>query len=125
MNALIVDVILYILLLAGVGFGAIGIIGLLIFPDIRSRMFTGVRATLISCGLITLAGIVYALFAYSTRGGAQYLTFMLHAGLLFILIVILNRVAAQRILRKTPKMNCVSPPDIVVREGSGDQPKSE
>jgi multicomponent Na+:H+ antiporter subunit G len=125
MSALVVDVIMYILLLIGVGFGGIGIIGLLIFPDIRSRMFTGVRATLISCGVITLAGIIYALFAYSIRGGAQYITFMLHACLFLILIVILNCVAAQRILRKTPKLNLVSPPDTVVCGDSCDQPKSE
>ncbi|MCX6688188.1 MAG: hypothetical protein NTZ39_00590 [Methanoregula sp.] len=125
MSALIIDVILYVLLFIGVGFGVIGIIGLLIFPDIRSRQFTGVRATLISCGVITLAGIIYALFAYSTRGGAQYITFILHACLFLVIIVILNHVAAQSILRKTPKMNLVSHPETVICEDSRDQPKSE
>ncbi len=43
-----VDALLYILLLAAIGFGWISVIGLLLFPDIRSRAFTGIRAGIIA-----------------------------------------------------------------------------
>jgi len=103
MSAVLVDAILYVLLAVGVGFGGIGIIGLLLFPDIRSRMFTGIRATLISCGAIFLAGIIYSLFNLFTRGGIQYTTFTVFAILFLLLIVLLNQVAAREILQQPPK----------------------
>ncbi len=107
MSAVLVDAIIYVLLAVGVVFGGIGIIGLLLFPDIRSRMFTGIRATLISCGAVFLAGILYSLFSLFTRGGIQYTTFAVFAVLFLLLIVLLNRVAARVILRQTTEMNRV------------------
>lgn len=121
MSALVVDVILYVILIIGVGFGGIGVLGLLIFPDIRSRMFTGIRATLISCGAIILAGIIYGLFALYTRGGAQYVTFTIHVILLFIILVILNWVAARAIVQKTTGFNQISAQKTV---GSGNNSES-
>lgn len=121
MNSLLVDVLIYVLLVIGIGFGGIGVIGLLLFPDIRSRMFTGTRATLISCGAIFLAGIIFSLFIVFTRGGTQYITFIIYAVLFLILIVILNQVAAREILQQTTGLNCVLPSDI---KKSGETPDS-
>jgi len=125
MSALVVDVILYVLLIIGVGFGGIGVLGLLIFPDIRSRMFTGIRATLISCGAIILAGIIYGLFALYTRGGAQYVTFTIHVILLFIILVILNWVAARAIVQKTTDFSQISAQKTVGSGNNSESPKNE
>jgi len=123
MITLVVDLILFILLILGVGFAGIGIVGIFIFPDLHSRQFTGIRASLISCGAMTLAGVLFALYSYSTRGGAQYLTFTLHACLFLIVIIIVNHVAAQRILKKAPKMTRKTPPGPAGRGEPVDQPK--
>jgi multicomponent Na+:H+ antiporter subunit G len=125
MSALVVDVILYVLLIIGVGFGGIGVLGLLIFPDIRSRMFTGIRATLISCGAIILAGIIYGLFALYTRGGAQYVTFTIHVILFFIILVILNWVAARAIVQKTTGFSQISAQKTVGSGNNSESPKNE
>ena len=125
MSALVVDVILYVLLIIGVGFGGIGVLGLLIFPDIRSRMFTGIRATLISCGAIILAGIIYGLFALYTRGGAQYVTFTIHVILFFIILVILNWVAARAIVQKTTDFSQISAQKTVGSGNNSESPKNE
>lgn len=125
MSALVVDVILYVILIIGVGFGGIGVLGLLIFPDIRSRMFTGIRATLISCGAIILAGIIYGLFALYTRGGAQYVTFTIHVILLFIILVILNWVAARAIIQKTTRFSQISAQKTVGSGNNSESPKNE
>ena len=125
MSALVVDVILYVILIIGVGFGGIGVLGLLIFPDIRSRMFTGVRATLISCGAIILAGIIYGLFALYTRGGAQYVTFTTHVILFFIIIVILNWVAARVILQKTKGFSQISAQKTGGSGNNSESPKNK
>jgi len=121
MSAVLVDIIIYVLIVFGVGFGGIGVIGLLLFPDIRSRMFTGTRATLISCSAIFLAGIIFSLFSIFTRGGTQYTTFIVYVVLFLILIVSLNQVAAWVILKQTSKMNYVLPSDTIE---SGEKPDS-
>ncbi len=125
MSSVLVDIIIYVLIVIGVGFGGIGVIGLLLFPDIRSRMFTGTRATLISCCAIFLAGIIFSLFSLFTWGGTQYTTFIVYAVLFLILIVFLNQVAARVILQQTSKMNFVLPSDTIESEEKPDSAEKE
>ena len=100
MSAWLIDGILYLLLLAGIGFGGIGVIGLILFPDKWSRMFTGVRATLISTGLVTLAAVIYGIFSWLSRGGVQYRYFILLSLLLLAVIILMNAVFSSTVLRK-------------------------
>jgi multicomponent Na+:H+ antiporter subunit G len=95
-----VEAILYILLIAAIGFGGISVIGLLIFPDIRSRTFTGLRAGIIALALVSAAGIWYGIFLWVTTGGMQYLLFALAAILMLVLVVVANRIAADTVCRK-------------------------
>jgi multicomponent Na+:H+ antiporter subunit G len=99
MTAWILDALLYVLLLAAIGFGGISIVGLLLFPDIRSRAFTGLRAGILATALVTAAGVCYGIFAWLTVGGLQYLLFALAAILMLALLVILNRVATGVVCR--------------------------
>jgi len=64
MMDLLMDILLTILLLAAIGFGGISLMGLLIFPDIRSRSFTGLRAGILSIALVTAAAIFYGLYSW-------------------------------------------------------------
>ena len=99
MSVWAIDALLYVLLLAAIGFGGISIIGLLLFPDIRSRSFTGLRAGILATALVTAAGICYGIFAWFTVGGMQYLQFALAAILMLVLVVILNRIATGVVCR--------------------------
>jgi multicomponent Na+:H+ antiporter subunit G len=94
-----VDAVLYILLLAAIGFGGISVIGLLLFPDIRSRAFTGIRAGIIAMTLVTASAICYGLFTWVANGGMQYMLLVLAAVLILVMVVALNRVAADTICR--------------------------
>lgn len=105
MNAFFADSVIYALLVIGVVFAGLGLMGLLIFPDIRSRMFTASRATLISCGAIVCAGIIYGLFHFFTGDGDQYAAFAGCVGVLFVIIIILNQLAAREIQRHIPALN--------------------
>jgi multicomponent Na+:H+ antiporter subunit G len=80
------DSIIFLLLIISVGFGGISVIGLLLFPDIRSRMYTATRASLISVGAVTLSVILYALFELISVGGPQYTTLILHTLVLIIVV---------------------------------------
>ena len=71
MTVWVLDALLYVLLLAAIGFGGISVVGLLLFPDIRSRAFTGLRAGILATALVTAAGVCYGFFAYMTVGGLQ------------------------------------------------------
>ena len=106
-----VDVLLYILLLAAIGFGWISVIGLLLFPDIRSRAFTGLRAGIFAMTLVTASAICYGLFTWTRDGGMQYLVLVLAAALMLVIVVALNRIAADAICRNA----------VPVRSHSGEQ----
>ena len=63
MSAWLLDGLITVLLVLAVGFGAISVIGLLLFPDIRSRSFTGLRAGILATALVTGAGVCYGIFS--------------------------------------------------------------
>ena len=85
---LLADILIWLLLVVGIGFGALGLFGLVIFPDIRSRMYTAVRATLIGFTAITAAALLYAVSRYLATNGSQYFIFGLTVIFLYAIIVI-------------------------------------
>jgi multicomponent Na+:H+ antiporter subunit G len=85
---LVADILIWLLLAAGVGFGALGLFGLVIFPDIRSRMYTAVRATLIGVTSITVSVLLYAGSLYLETGEGQYATLALEVVFLYAILVI-------------------------------------
>ncbi|MFA4860878.1 monovalent cation/H(+) antiporter subunit G [Methanoregula sp.] len=91
------DILIWLLLAAGIGFGALGLFGLVIFPDIRSRMYTAVRATLISVTLITVSSLIYAASRFLETNGSQYLTLAVTAIILYIIIVIATVILSREI----------------------------
>ena len=93
MSAWIPDVVITLLLIVAVGFGAISVIGLLLFPDIRSRLFTGFRAGLLALALAVLASVSFGIFKWSANGEIQYFEFTFGAFLMLLLLVVLNRIA--------------------------------
>jgi multisubunit Na+/H+ antiporter MnhG subunit len=87
MSSLLLDSIIFLLLVISVGFGGISVIGLLLFPDIRSRMYTATRASLIGVCAMSLSVILYALFELFSDGSNQYTTLILHTLVLIIIVV--------------------------------------
>ena len=100
MSAL-VDGIIFVLLFIGVGFCGISVIGLLLFPDIRSRSHTAVRASLMGSGAIVSAIILYSLFLFLTTGGNQYLVLFALVIVLFLVVLAGNVVITRIIMKRT------------------------
>lgn len=90
MSSLFIDGIIYLLLLVSAGFGGISVIGLLLFPDIRSRMYSATRASIICISAITVSVLTYASFILISGGGNQYGTLFLHTLVLFAVTVVAN-----------------------------------
>jgi len=105
MSALVPDAFIFILLVLSIGFCGISVIGLLLFPDIRSRSHTAMRAGMIGCGAMAAAGILYSLFLFFTRGGSQYL-FLCALIDVIVLVIILGNIGIGRIIlhRTFPKI---------------------
>jgi len=91
----VADIFIYLLLMAGVGFGGIALMGLLIFPDLHSRMYTALRASLICVAAVVGAAVVYVMARFIGAGGDQYAMFLIHAlflaGIVAVGIMVINR----------------------------------
>jgi multisubunit Na+/H+ antiporter MnhG subunit len=86
MSSLPADVGIWALLFIGTVFSGFGLMGLLIFPDTKSRMFTAFRATAIGLGAVVLAVITYGYTMFLTAGGNEYPTLILHT--MFLVFVL-------------------------------------
>lgn len=86
MSSLPADLIIWTLLFIGTVFCGFGLMGLLIFPDTKSRMFTAFRATAIGLGAVVLAVITYGYSLFMTAGGDQYTALILRT--LFLVLVL-------------------------------------
>jgi multicomponent Na+:H+ antiporter subunit G len=100
MNEVIPDAIISLLLIGGVGFGGIAVIGLLLFPDIRSRMYTAARASLIGVNAVCAAGIVYGLFLFISNGQEQYPALVFHSVFLIFIVLAANFIISKIVLER-------------------------
>jgi multisubunit Na+/H+ antiporter MnhG subunit len=119
MSDLLMDFCIWTLLVVAVGFGGIGLMGLLIFPDTRSRMFTAFRASMIGVGAVVLSLIFVDLSVFRSTGEHPYVTFILHAVFLFIVLLIGNWVMYRMIRDLTKRETACQVPDP--EPGSGKQ----
>ncbi len=101
MSSLMIDILIWILLIIGAGFGFIGLIGLLLFPDTRSRMYTSIRATLIGICSVGLTAIIYGMYALQNFGGDLYFTLILHTLILVGIVALGNYVISRIIVEKS------------------------
>jgi len=97
MILLVWDILIWLFLFIGVGFGALAFFGLLIFPDIRSRMFTATRASLISVSAVSVAVVLFGINGFLVAGGSQYVTLIIHT-LFFYGMVVVASVSIARII---------------------------
>lgn len=86
MSSFSADIVIWVLLAAGSLFAGIGIMGLVIFPDTRSRMFTAFRASAIALGAVAMSAIVYGSTLFTETGSDLYPGFMLRT--LFLVLVL-------------------------------------
>jgi multisubunit Na+/H+ antiporter MnhG subunit len=112
MIGIIADVIICIFLAIGFGFSAIGLAGLLIFPDIRSRQYTAVRSSHISMGFVTAAVLVYGIYSVVVSGGEPYLLLLLLAVFLCVIVGGFTLFHARAILKKVVRPASAEPIDL-------------
>lgn len=99
MSSLVADIIIWVLLCAGALFSGIAIMGLLIFPDTKSRMFTAFRASAIALGAAAMSALVYGSTLFAETGSDLYPKFMLRT-LFLVLVLTLGTWMMYGILRR-------------------------
>lgn len=123
MSSFAADLGIWALLVTGVVFCGIGLIGLVIFPDTKSRMFTAFRATAIGLGAVVLAVVAYGSYWIMTAGGDQYPALILHTLLLALVLAAGMRgmygIIRDRVRNRTPAHDRPSPDaaGTVAKEG--------
>ncbi len=107
MSLLAADLGIWTLLFIGTVFCGFGLMGLLIFPDTKSRMFTAFRATAIGLGAVVLAVLLYGFTLLQTNGGDQYLALVLHTLFLGIVLAtgtwVIYGIIRERIQKEQPE----------------------
>jgi len=100
MTSLLIDAGIFLLLALSIGFAGIGIIGLFMFPDIRTRLYTATRAPVMGVGSMMLAGTLYALSTFLSGGGDGYLILFFDAVVLMGIVIAANTLMYRRILKR-------------------------
>jgi len=100
---MILEIIIWIFLIIGVIFNLLGVIGLLRFPDVYTRLHAGTKCT--TFGSIFLVGsvIIYGLVKWLLNGVVNDSVLMIHAVFALILILITNPTGAHAIARAAHK----------------------
>jgi multisubunit Na+/H+ antiporter MnhG subunit len=113
MSSFLADCGIWALLFIGTVFCGFGLMGLLIFPDTKSRMFTAFRATAIGLGAVILAVLLYGVSLLLTGGGDQYLALILHTlflgGVLASGTWVMYGIIRERTGKKQPENACQPP----------------
>lgn len=111
----ILDIVTCILLGTGITFNALGVVGLLRFPDLYTRMHATTKATTFGSIFTCLAVIVYGLALFIGRSDSQYLTLAIHSFLAMAMLAFTNAVSAHALARAAHKSGQFPAPAVCDR----------
>lgn len=92
-------IILYLFLVVGVAFNALGSIGLLRFPDVYTRLHAATKCTTFGSIFISLAVIVFGFYFWRANGDSKYLVLALHTIIAIACLIVTNSTGAHAISR--------------------------
>lgn len=95
-----IDAVIFFLFIVSVAFSGIGVTGLFLFPDIRSRLYTAVRATTIGNAAMVLSVTAYAFFIFVSGEGDQYSSLVIHTFVLLCIVIVANMVLYRMVRKK-------------------------
>ena len=90
-------------LLIGMAFNALGVLGILRFPDIYTRLHADTKCTTFGTIFTSLAVILYGAAEFIRSADGQYLTLVLHTAVAVVVLAFTNAVSAHAIARAAHK----------------------
>ena len=112
---MIAEILVLICLIIGLLFNALGIIGLIRFPDVYTRMHATTKSTTFGSIFLCLGVIIYAIATLIGTGDSQYLMVILHTIVAVFALAITNAVGAHAIARAAHRSGQMPTPGVVDR----------
>ena len=110
---MIADTIMLIFLAIGLVFNTLGVIGLLRFPDVYTRLHASTKATTFGSIFIFLGVVVFAISQYLGTSDSQYLMVITHTIIAMFALAITNAAGSHAIARAAHR-NGQNPQQAVV-----------
>lgn len=108
---MIIESLIVICIIIGLVFSALGIFGLIRFPDVYTRLHAETKATTFGSIFIGLAVILYALFTWGDAGEGISLTAHVLIGI--IVLMITNATGSHAIARAAYKSGQKPDPSVI------------
>ena len=105
--------VLSVVLIIGVAFNALGVLGILRFPDVYTRLHADTKATTFGSIFTSASVIGYGLFKWLGPDEGPYAELMMHTLLAVVVLALTNAVGAHAIARAAYRSG-VKPEQAVV-----------
>ena len=96
---MLVDYVIWIFLAVGLTFNGLGVIGLLRFPDVYTRLHAATKATTFGSIFTSLAVVTFAFWSYYTTSNMADITMAIHTIIAIACLLLTNPVGAHAIAR--------------------------
>jgi len=110
---MIADTIIFIFLIIGLLFNALGVLGLLRFPDVYTRLHASTKATTFGSIFLCLGVVVFAISQYLGTSDSQYLKVITHTIIAVFALAITNAAGSHAIARAAHRSGQKPDPAIV------------
>ncbi len=112
---MIADTIIMVCLGIGLLFNALGVLGILRFPDVYTRLHAETKTTTFGTIFISLAVIVYGATRIMQGETAMYLSLSVHTFIALVALAFTNATGAHAIARAAHRSGQVPKPAVVDR----------
>ncbi len=93
------EYVIWIFISVGLLFNTLGVLGLLRFPDVYTRLHAATKSTTFGSIFTSLAVVIFALWNFYQGVGEGYLSFALHTLVAIVCLLLTNPVGAHAIAR--------------------------
>ena len=100
---MILNALIWIALAIGMAFNALGVAGILRFPDVYTRLHADTKCTTFGSIFTSLAVVLYAASEYRQHPDGQYAMLALHTVLAVVVLAFTNATSAHAIARAAHK----------------------
>lgn len=112
---MISEILILICIIIGLVFNALGVIGLIRFPDVYTRLHATTKSTTFGTIFLCLGVIIYGIATLLGTGDFQYLMLILHTIIAVFALAITNAVGSHAIARAAHKSGQMPQPAVVDR----------
>jgi multicomponent Na+:H+ antiporter subunit G len=112
---MIPEALIIFFLAVGTFFNGLGVLGLLRFPDVYTRMHAATKATTFGSIFTSLAVIVFGIWSFAGTVDSQFLILAIHALVATIALAVTNAVSSHALARAAHRMGIKPAPAVCDR----------